>query len=370
VEIEQVLDAPPSRSRWFLDDSVVYTKEGTLLLLSNLAANVFILQGEEWRPLIKKYRTPEYNLFQNPEVEWWSYYSELVNSKTPDEYLFLVEQRPLPQENYRIFTDSSGEIRAEWVSREYYESHRDGWNLGRPWDSATRINLRNRIRLMLPRDKDGAQLIYPEIVDAKGEALFRVTDHFRQGFVEDFSSITVNPDLDRVAMVVSFKPEKTSPYYTPEMPRPKKLVILKIDYDKEMEEKPSTPLSKESEKKPEVVSKTPSAKPEWWPPGYVSDDNVRLRKAPNLKGTVVQLLKYGEKVVVLEMDPTPMNIGEFTANWYKVETEKGEVGWMYGQYLRWTPYPPPIEDEKKPNPEPEGRGAIEDRLHAKGQKRA
>ena len=96
VEVEHVLDAPTSKFGTFYDDSAVYTKDGILLLRTDLTANVFILNGKGWIPLIKEFRTLEYNFFQEQETR--NFYSELVNSKEPDEYLFLVEQRPLPQE--------------------------------------------------------------------------------------------------------------------------------------------------------------------------------------------------------------------------------------------------------------------------------
>ena len=355
VEVEHVLDAPP-KSDGFLGDSAVYTKDGTLLFLSSLAANVFVLRGEEWVPLVREFQTPEYNLLQEPDVEWWSYYSDLVNSKKSDEYLFFVSQRPHPQENYRIYTSEDGTIRAEWVSQEYYEANKDGRNLGRPWDGPWRINLRNGVRLMLQPEGDGAHVVYPEIVDADGQTLFRVSDRFREGFVEDLRSFTINPALDRVAMVVSFRPERTSPYYTPAMPRLKKLVILKINYDQKAEENPPQPILEEPEEKRVEAPKVSSPEAEWWPPGYITEDNVRLRTAPNLEGKILRLLKRGEKVTVLAMDPTPMGIGEHTANWYKVRTEGGDVGWMYGWYLSWTPYPrTPSADELKPKAEPEGR---------------
>jgi len=61
-------------------------------------------------------------------------------------------------------------------------------------------------------------------------------------------------------------------------------------------EKPIQTLLAEPEKKPEVVAKPPKAEPEWWPPGYVSDDNVRLRTAPNLEGAIIRLLKMGRRL--------------------------------------------------------------------------
>ena len=358
VEIEWVLDTPPEKIGAYGVVSTAFTDNGELIVVSNNGLNIYVLKDSQWYPLIESYKTEIYNMIREQRMKDNQYgrgYNGLVDSNVNGEFLYYICTHSYPQENYRIFMDSSGTIRAEWVSQEYFEEHQTV-KFSYKGNFESGYELQYGIRIKFTLDKDGTNMLYPEIVDADGQTLFRVSDRFREGFVEDLRSFTINPALDRVAMVVSFRPERTSPYYTPAMPRLKKLVILKINYDQKAEENPPQPILEEPEEKRVEAPKVSSPEAEWWPPGYITEDNVRLRTAPNLEGKILRLLKRGEKVTVLAMDPTPMGIGEHTANWYKVRTEGGDVGWMYGWYLSWTPYPrTPSADELKPKAEPEGR---------------
>jgi hypothetical protein len=228
VEVEQVLDAPPSKFGTFYDDSATYASNGELLFESTLAFNLFVLREWQWVPLINNYNTEAYNDIQEHRGQ----YNKLYDSIIPGELLYFMVEDPHPQENYRIFVNGKGELQAEWVSQEYYDSHRlryltGGWNVkdGPVLQDRYRVNFRD-----VTQTPNGHSYS-PEIVDSQGRVIYRFTDGFREGFVEDIWTITSNYDLDRVAMVISFRPEKDSPYYVSSRPRLKKLVVFKITYD-------------------------------------------------------------------------------------------------------------------------------------------
>jgi hypothetical protein len=230
VEVEQVLDAPPSKFGTFYDDSAAYASNGELLFMSRLAFNLFVLKNGEWKPLIEHYRTEEYNHTQ--EQKRRRGYNDLFNSTIPDEFVYFLSQRPLPAENYRVFVDENGKLQAEWVSQEYYDLHlakdpKLGRMLGRG------LSLRNGYKVTRPAMKDMGEghAVLPEIVGPDGKVIFRFADNFREGFVEDTLTIAVNSDRDHVAMVISFRPEKDSLYYVGSRPWLKKLVIFKISYN-------------------------------------------------------------------------------------------------------------------------------------------
>jgi hypothetical protein len=222
VEVEEVLDAPYSKWGTFLDDAVAYTANGELLFRSSLAFNIFVLKEETWVPLIDRYKFAAYNNIQQRR----GHYNALFNSTIPGEFVYFMVEDPYPQENYRVFVNEEDELQAEWISQEYYDSHKfPGLGLG--------FSLNNGYQIKLTRVTNSGEgwPYWPEIVDRKGTPVYRFTDGFRDGFVEDTLTITTNPARDRVSMVISFRPEKESPYYVRSRPRLKKLVIFKIIYD-------------------------------------------------------------------------------------------------------------------------------------------
>jgi hypothetical protein len=230
VEVEQVLDAPPSKFGTFYNDSAAYAINGELLFVGALAFNLFVLKDGKWVQLIDRYQTEEYNRVE--EEKYYHGENYLYNSTIRDEFVYCVRQRPLPAENYRVFVDENGKLQAEWVSQEYYDLHfakdpKLGRMLGRG------LSLRNGYKVTRPAMKDMGEghAVLPEIIGPDGKVIFRFADNFREGFVEDTRTIAVNPDRDHIAMVISFRPEKDSPYYVGSRPWLKKLVIFKISYN-------------------------------------------------------------------------------------------------------------------------------------------
>ncbi|MCP3930443.1 MAG: SH3 domain-containing protein [Bacteroidetes bacterium] len=68
---------------------------------------------------------------------------------------------------------------------------------------------------------------------------------------------------------------------------------------------------------------------------YVTINGLKVRKEPNLEGTVVSQLKLHDEVVFMDEVTDfkqEINLGLETANepWIKVRTQKGHIGWVYG----------------------------------------
>ena len=70
--------------------------------------------------------------------------------------------------------------------------------------------------------------------------------------------------------------------------------------------------------------------------GVVVGENVRLRKAPSLKGEIITKCNTGLKVVVMEKTEKRDKLQgreEYGYHWYKIEIPSGETGWLYGKFL-------------------------------------
>ncbi len=68
---------------------------------------------------------------------------------------------------------------------------------------------------------------------------------------------------------------------------------------------------------------------------YVTINNLKLRRAPSLKGEVITTLPLYEEVYFLDEvteERDTINLGYETAiePWVKVRTRKGQEGWVYG----------------------------------------
>ena len=224
VVVEQVLDVPTNRFGTFdASDSAVYAPNGKLLLAFHNAFNLFVLEDDQWIPLIDEYRTPEYNLHQQQDRSWGVVY--LYNSKIPGEFLFYAQQRPLDREHYRVFVDQDDKIRAEWVSKEYYDTHdpRLGLGLG--------FGLRNGYRISLTVDEIGYQAYWPVILDRRDTVVYRFIDEFPEGFVPPSGTIATNPDRDRVSMVISYNALHDDIWTGRRIRRQDRFVIFRITYD-------------------------------------------------------------------------------------------------------------------------------------------
>lgn len=67
--------------------------------------------------------------------------------------------------------------------------------------------------------------------------------------------------------------------------------------------------------------------------GVLNDSHVRVRQSPNLQAQVLETLRKGYNVEVLERSGARMKIGQTEDYWYKIRTAAGVEGWAYGAYL-------------------------------------
>ncbi|AHC14391.1 hypothetical protein [Salinispira pacifica] len=229
VEVEQILDVPPNSLGTFSSsDAAAYASNDQLLLAFSNGFNLFVLEDNQWIPLIDEYRTPQYNNQRLLEQSYGVVY--LYNSITSGEFLYYAQIGMIAKEYYRVFVDESGEVQAELVNKEYYDSHLLRY-LSRGWSLENGMQLLNGLRIELTPLEMGLQAYWPDIVDAEGNKVYRFTDEFSEAFVEDILTITANPSLDRVAMVISFTKECEEAYLKPQTERFRKLVIFKLSYD-------------------------------------------------------------------------------------------------------------------------------------------
>jgi hypothetical protein len=66
---------------------------------------------------------------------------------------------------------------------------------------------------------------------------------------------------------------------------------------------------------------------------FITDDNVRLREGPGTSEAVVKVLKNREILKFLEISEEREFIDGYYDHWYKIKTEQGDIGWVYGMYI-------------------------------------
>ena len=69
----------------------------------------------------------------------------------------------------------------------------------------------------------------------------------------------------------------------------------------------------------------------------VNDTNVNFRREPVLKNNIIKQFTIYEKVHVLQRSDSRQSIEGVNAYWYKVYSDDGVEGWIYGQYLLFFP---------------------------------
>lgn len=65
----------------------------------------------------------------------------------------------------------------------------------------------------------------------------------------------------------------------------------------------------------------------------VNDDRVRIREEPNLTGKTLGHLNRKNKVRVIEHSDNKEKIENMESYWYRVQTDGGLTGWVYGAYI-------------------------------------
>ena len=66
----------------------------------------------------------------------------------------------------------------------------------------------------------------------------------------------------------------------------------------------------------------------------ITASGINVRSTPKLeRGNVVGQLQFGTAVKQLSRTRNPEKAGRFYNYWYKIETNDGKIGWLFGQYL-------------------------------------
>lgn len=65
----------------------------------------------------------------------------------------------------------------------------------------------------------------------------------------------------------------------------------------------------------------------------MNDDNVRIRKEPNLKSETVGKLNRQDKVKIIGSTISTMKIDRMESKWYKILLDNNTVGWVYGAFV-------------------------------------
>jgi hypothetical protein len=67
--------------------------------------------------------------------------------------------------------------------------------------------------------------------------------------------------------------------------------------------------------------------------GILNDDRVRVRAEPNLTGATLGVVNRVDKVEILETGQEKQKIGDMESVWYKIRTDAGVEGWVFGAYV-------------------------------------
>jgi hypothetical protein len=67
--------------------------------------------------------------------------------------------------------------------------------------------------------------------------------------------------------------------------------------------------------------------------GIIQGRVVNLRSRPSLDAKVVSKCKKSEPVIYMMKSKQKTQIGKLNEYWYKIRTQEGIVGWIYGHYL-------------------------------------
>lgn len=65
-------------------------------------------------------------------------------------------------------------------------------------------------------------------------------------------------------------------------------------------------------------------------------DNLRIKETPDLKPEtkVIGKLQKFQEVTLIDVTSETEKIGKFDSPWYKVKLEDGNIGWVYGAYVK------------------------------------
>ena len=66
----------------------------------------------------------------------------------------------------------------------------------------------------------------------------------------------------------------------------------------------------------------------------VSSGSMNLRALPNTRSAIIGILEVGKIGKVLEITRIKYTIEDIVDHWYKVKSESGKIGWLFGGYLK------------------------------------
>ena len=107
----------------------------------------------------------------------------------------------------------------------------------------------------------------------------------------------------------------------------------------------------------DVTSK--SAAPGTVPPpkgarvAFCPKDDVRVRDNPDLNANVIDKLRKGQTIYVMNFSQNSTEWRDMKGRWARIQTEKGTQGWVFEPYIAFgpktaEPQPPPAADPKPP----------------------
>lgn len=67
--------------------------------------------------------------------------------------------------------------------------------------------------------------------------------------------------------------------------------------------------------------------------GIINTDSVRIRKNPSMNGEIIGIIPKNEIIISIIKSPKKDLINKEEWYWYKIVSNNGYVGWVYGKYI-------------------------------------
>ena len=71
-------------------------------------------------------------------------------------------------------------------------------------------------------------------------------------------------------------------------------------------------------------------------PGKCKEDKVRMRVLPSLNFDVIGQLNKNEDIEILTKTDNTEKIEQWENYWYKIRKKDGTVGWVFGEFIKYT----------------------------------
>ena len=65
----------------------------------------------------------------------------------------------------------------------------------------------------------------------------------------------------------------------------------------------------------------------------ITSNNVNFRRYANLTSQILGQLNNGDRVEVVQKGDKKEKIGQWNNYWYKIKTQQGIEGWVFGQFI-------------------------------------